>query len=94
MQKREVAELDSWLEKRRIALRNTPIGLRPTKQDKSIASRSFAKRLALAKACKKAWDDAIASGRIKKTSDGFELCWILKALRKLYYPERIYKNLY
>lgn len=35
MQKREVAELDSWLEKRRIALRNTPIGLRPKKQDKT-----------------------------------------------------------
>ena len=48
--------------------------LRPKKQDKSIASRSFAKRLALAKVCKKAWDDAIASGRIKKTSEGFELC--------------------
>ena len=74
MQEREVVDLDEWLENRKTALKNAPLEIRPKKLDKGIKSRSFEERLALAKACKEAWDDAIASGRIKKTIDSYELC--------------------
>ena len=60
--------------KQKNCIKNAPLEIRPKKLDKGIKSRSFEERLALAKACKEACDDAIASGRIKKTIDSYELC--------------------
>ncbi|PWM76958.1 MAG: hypothetical protein DBY32_08995 [Phascolarctobacterium sp.] len=63
--------MEDWLEERRNILKLTPPQLRPRNRERQIKSRSFAERRALAFACKKAWEDALRTGRFKKVGNGY-----------------------
>lgn len=67
-------DIDTWLEERRKFLKTVPRSIIPKKTPRGPESRSFEKRRALAIACKKAWDDKIASGEIVVTEKGYKLC--------------------
>lgn len=65
--------MEDWLEERRTILRKTPSKLRPRNKERPIKSRSAEERKALAFACKRAWENAIKTGRFKKTENGYSI---------------------
>lgn len=66
--------MENWLEERRVILKKTAPRLRPRNRERPIKSRSSEERRALAFACKRSWDNAIKTGRFKKTEDGYSIC--------------------
>lgn len=66
--------MEDWLEERRVILKNTSPKLRPRNRERPIKSRSKEERRALAFACKRAWDNAIKTGRFKKIENGYSIC--------------------
>ena len=66
--------MDMWLLERREVLMLTPANKRPKNCERPIISRTWNERRAMARAVKKAWDDAIASGMLVRTENGYRLC--------------------
>lgn len=61
---KQTVEMERWLAKRRAILERVKPELRPRNKERQIKSRPTEKRRALAKSCKRAWDNAIQSGKI------------------------------
>ena len=66
---KQTVEMEKWLAKRREILQNTKPEHRPRTKERPLKFRSAEKRRALAKACKRAWDDAVKSGKIVKSGN-------------------------
>lgn len=66
--------MDEWLEERKKILIATPANKRPKNTERPIISRTWNERRAMARAVKKAWDDALSSGMLVKTEKGYKLC--------------------
>lgn len=69
----ETIKMDAWLEERKKVLIATPANRRPRNTERPIISRTWSERKAMARAVKKAWDDAIKSGLLVKTEKGYRL---------------------
>ena len=69
-----VADLDQWLEDRDAALRSLTPEARKTKRTRG-KERTAEEKRALALACKKAWDDMIASGVLIKLGERKYALW-------------------
>ena len=74
MSYKQIINMDEWLEKRKDILVATPASKRPKNTEKPIISRTWNERRAMARAVRKAWDDAINSGMLVKTENGYKLC--------------------
>lgn len=70
----KIVNMDSWLSERRETLISTPVSRRPKNIERPIISRTWSERRAMARAVKKAWNDALASGMLVKTENGYKLC--------------------
>ena len=70
---KQTVEMEKWLAKRREILQNTKPEHRPRTKERPLKSRSAEKRRALAKACKRAWDDAVKSGKIVKSGNTYKI---------------------
>lgn len=66
--------IDSWLSERKKTLSATPASKRPKNIERPIVSRTWNERRAMARAVKKAWNDAFASGMLVRTGNGYKLC--------------------
>lgn len=74
MSYKKIVKMDEWLEVRNDVLLATPAKKRPKNAERPIVSRTWNERRAMARAVKKAWDDAISSGMLVKTEKGYRLC--------------------
>lgn len=70
---KQTVEMEKWLVKRREILQNTKPEYRPRTMERPLKFRSAEKRRALAKACKRAWDDAVKSGKIVKSGNTYKV---------------------
>lgn len=70
---KQTVEMERWLAKCREILQNTKLEYRPRTMERPLKSRSAEKRRALAKACKRAWDDAVKSGKIVKSGNTYKI---------------------
>ena len=70
----KIVNIDSWLSERKETLISTPANRRPKNVERPIISRTWNERRAMARAVKKAWNDAFASGMLVKTENGYKLC--------------------
>lgn len=61
---KRTVKMEHWLEKQRAFLLKIKPELHPHNKERQIKSRPTEKRRALAKSCKRAWDNAIQSGKI------------------------------
>ena len=66
--------MDEWIENRQQALISTPANKRPKNTERPVISRTWNERRAMARAVTKAWNDAINSGMLIKTENGYKLC--------------------
>lgn len=69
----KIYDLSSWLEARRKDWAALTPEARSYKRVRG-RKRSFEEKQALVLAGKRAWDDWILTGKIKKTDKGYELC--------------------
>ena len=67
-----VVDMDQWLDDVREKYKEMPVALRKSKRIRR-RPRSFEEERALILACKKAWDEWIASGELVETKDGYKL---------------------
>lgn len=74
MSYKKIVNLDSWLSERKKVLVSTPASRRPKSIERPIISRTWNERRAMARAVKKAWNDAFASGMLVRTENGYKLC--------------------
>ena len=70
----KIVNIDSWLSERKKTLIATPANRRPKNVERPIISRTWNERHAMARAVKKAWNDAFASGMLVRTENGYKLC--------------------
>ena len=70
---KQTVEMERWLAKRRTILERIKPELRPRNKERQIKSRPTEKRRALAKSCKRAWDNAIQSGKIIKSENTYKI---------------------
>ncbi len=70
----EIINIDNWLSERKKTLTSTPVSRRPKNNERPIISRTWSERRAMARAVKKAWDNAINSGVLVRTENGYKLC--------------------
>ena len=70
---KQTVEMERWLVKRRTILERIKPELRPRNKERQIKSRPTEKRRALAKSCKRAWDNAIQSGKIIKSENTYKI---------------------
>lgn len=66
--------MDTWLAERKKVLMSTSVNRRPKNYKRPIISRTWNERRAMARAVKKAWDDAFSSGVLVRTENGYRLC--------------------
>lgn len=69
----KIVNIDSWLSERKKTLIATPANRRPKNVERPIISRTWNERRAMARAVKKAWNNAIASGMLVRTENGYKL---------------------
>ena len=74
MSYKKIVNLDSWLSERKKVLVSTPASRRPKSIERPIISSTWNERRAMARAVKKAWNDAFASGMLVRTENGYKLC--------------------
>lgn len=67
-----VVDMDQWLDDVREKYKEMPVALRKSKCIRR-RPRSLEEERALILACKKAWDEWIASGELVETKDGYKL---------------------
>ena len=67
-----VVDMDQWLDDVREKYKEMPVALRKSKRIRR-RPRSLEEERALILACKKAWDEWIASGELVETKDGYKL---------------------
>ena len=72
----EVVDMDQWLDDVREKYQEMPVAVRKGKRIRR-KPRSPEEERTLILACKKAWDEWIASGELVETKDGYKLCYIL-----------------
>ena len=70
---KQTVEMERWLAERRTILERIKPELRPRNKERQIKSRPTEKRRALAKSCKRAWDNAIQSGKIIKSGNTYKI---------------------
>ena len=70
---KRTVKMEYWLKKQRAILLETKPELRPRNKERQIKSRPTDKRRALAKSCKRAWDNAIQSGKIIKSENTYKI---------------------
>lgn len=70
---KRTVKMEHWLEKQRAILLEAKPELRPRNKERQIKSRPTEKRRALAKSCKRAWDNAIQSGKIIKSENTYKI---------------------
>ena len=70
---KQTVEMERWLAKRRAILERVKPELRPRNKERQMKSRPTEKRRALAKSCKRAWDNAIQSGKIIKSENTYKI---------------------
>ena len=70
---KRTVKMEHWLEKQRAFLLKIKPELHPHNKERQIKSRPTEKRRALAKSCKRAWDNAIQSGKIIKSGNTYKI---------------------
>lgn len=70
---KQTVEMEKWLKERRKILQKTKPEYRPHTKERPLKFRSAEKRRALAKTCKRAWDDAVKSGKIVKSGNTYKI---------------------
>lgn len=70
----KIVNIDNWLSECKVKLVATPANKRPKNVERPIVSRTWNERRAMARAVKKAWDDAVDSGMFVRTENGYKLC--------------------
>ena len=70
---KRAVKMEPWLAKRRAILERVKPELRPHNKERQIKSRPTEKRRALAKSCKRAWDNAIQSGKINQSGNTYKI---------------------
>lgn len=70
---KRTVKMEHWLEKQRAILLEAKPELRPRNKERQIKSRPTEKRRALAKSCKRAWDNAIQSGKINQSGNTYKI---------------------
>lgn len=68
-----VVDADKWLDDVREKYKKMPVALKKSKRIRR-KPRSQEEERSLILACKKAWDEWIASGELVETKDGYKLC--------------------
>ena len=68
----KVVEMDQWFDDIREKYKKMPVALRKSKRIRR-KPRSPEEERTLILACKRAWDDWIASGELVETEDGYKL---------------------
>ena len=66
----KIVNIDNWLSERKEKLIGIPANKRPKNIERPIISRTWNERCAMARAVKKAWDDAVASGMLVRIENG------------------------
>ena len=70
---KRTVKMEYWLKKQRAILLEAKPELRPRNKERQIKSRPTEKRRALAKSCKRAWDNAIQSGKTIKSENTYKI---------------------
>ena len=70
---KRTVKMEYWLKKQRAILLEAKPELRPRNKERQMKSRPTEKRRALAKSCKRAWDNAIQSGKIIKSENTYKI---------------------
>ena len=70
---KRTVKMEHWLEKQRAFLLKIKPELHPHNKERQIKSQPNEKRRALAKSCKRAWDNAIQSGKIIKSGNTYKI---------------------
>lgn len=70
----KIVNIEEWIVVRQKSLISTPANRRPKNYERPVVSRTWNERRAMARAVKKAWDNAISSGMLVRTESGYKLC--------------------
>lgn len=70
----KIVNIEEWIVVRQKSLISTPANRRPQNYERPVISRTWNERRAMARAVKKAWDNAISSGMLVRTESGYKLC--------------------